>query len=137
MRILLYCDFALPDSCADATRVINLAKLLRDSGHDVTLLGVQYRVDGITEGSYDGIPFEMLRAEQWYGFQAPKRIRALERDISEYLSTHTGEHSFDAIILSGNSIFYKSNLSTHTDKICIIFIIPLKCIYDQFCSNFF
>lgn len=104
MRILLYCDFALPDSCADATRVINLAKLLRDSGHEVTLLGVQYKADGITKGEYDGFAFEMLRAGQWFGLKSLRRIRGLEKDIKQYLSEHTGKNAFDAIFLSG--IYY-------------------------------
>lgn len=104
MRILLYCDFALPDSCADATRVINFAKLLRELGHDVTLLGVQYKADGSLEGSYDGLSFQMFRAGPWRGYRAYKRIRGLERDITDYLREHTGDNAFDAIFLSG--IYY-------------------------------
>ena len=100
MRILLFCDFALPDSCADATRVINLAKLLREMGHEVTLLGVQYKADGPVEGSYDGISFDMLRAGPWKGLRAYKRTRGLARSIAAYLAG-TASQPFDAVVLSG------------------------------------
>ena len=104
MRILLYSDFALPDSCADATRVINFAKLLRDLGHDVTLQGVQYKADGELEGNYDGLSFKMFHAGHWFGFQAHRRVRGLERDITNYLHEHLGDRAFDVIFLSG--IYY-------------------------------
>ena len=101
MRILLYCDFALPDSCADAARVMNFAKIFRESGHDVSLLGVQYNAKGATSGSAFGIPFEMIKAGPWKGFKAYKRIRGVENAIANYLKSHTGDHPFDIVLLSG------------------------------------
>lgn len=115
MRILLYCDFGLPDSCADATRVINLAKLLREEGHEVTLLGVQYKAGGPTEGSYDGISFEMLRAGPWKGLRAYKRIRGLERSIAAYLSS-TASRPFDAVVLSGVYFHFTKHFRAYSKR---------------------
>lgn len=96
MRILLFSDLELPDSCALATRVINFAKLIRMQGHEVDLLGVNYEGDTL-QGSYDGIEYRMLKAGEWRGVKAYKRIRALSKDIKNYLSTCS---KYDVILLS-------------------------------------
>lgn len=114
MRILLFCAFGLPDSCADATRVINFAKMLNDLGYSSEVLGVRYQSysNAALSGEYDGIKYEMLNAKSWSGFKAYKRTRALNKDISAYLSKKTDSESYDIIILSGvyydfSHVFFK------------------------------
>jgi len=101
MKILLFSNFALPDSCADATRVISFAKLLGELGHTCQLLGVCYQENVSLSGSYDGIDYEMLQAKNWTGLHAHKRITQLKSDIIAYLAEHGG---YDAILLS--NIYY-------------------------------
>ncbi len=100
MRVLLFSNFALPDSCADATRVMSFTKLLQQLGHETELLGVAYGDIPLT-GSYDGIGFEMLRAKNWTGIRAYKRIAQLKQDIAAYLQQ---KPKYDAILLS--NIYY-------------------------------
>lgn len=116
MRILLYCDFGLPDSCADATRVINFAKILRCLGHEVELLGVRYRSEGALVGSCEGISFEMLKAGPWQGFRAYKRVRGLERNIARFLRERTGNHPYDAILLSGVYFDFTKHFLAYAQK---------------------
>ena len=85
MRILLFSDIALPDSCALATRVIVLAKLLCELKHETELLGVAYRADQSLTGSYNGISYEMLQAKNHVGIHAYKRVNQLKKDIMAYL----------------------------------------------------
>ena len=101
MRILLFSNFSFPYSCADATRVINFAKLLRELGHEIDVLGVQYAKDGVLSGETEGVSFEMIQATHWSGFKAYKRIKQLEKDIQAYLSSR---ERYDAILLS--NVYY-------------------------------
>lgn len=104
MRILLFSDFGLPDSCANATRVMNFAKLFKNLGHDIELLGVCYAKDKPLSGSYDGIDFEMLKAASWTGIKAFKRINQLNKDIKKYLDERSEDAPYDVILLS--NVYY-------------------------------
>ena len=104
MRILLFSDFGLPDSCANATRVMNFAKLFKNLGHDIELLGVCYSKDKQLSGSYDGIDFEMLKAASFNGIKAFKRINQLNKDIENFLEERSKTKSYDVILLS--NVYY-------------------------------
>lgn len=104
MRILLFCDFQLPDSCANASRVFNLAEMLRGAGHSIDVLGVKYSKNGELGGTYKNFKYDMLQTSPYYGIRAGKRIRDLADKIQAYLSKHTGENKYDVIILS--NIYY-------------------------------
>lgn len=101
MRILMFCNFELPDSCADATRVLNFSKMFRNMGHDVDLLGVAKSTTSKLFGSIDGIKYEMLRMGNWTGYRAPKRVIMLGRDIKRFLSETLHSGTYDVILLSG------------------------------------
>ena len=111
MRILLFCNFTLPDSCADATRVLNLSKLLKLSGHEVELLGVSFN-ESRNIGNVDGIEYGHLQAGSWTGYKAIIRIIRLKKDIRRFLIEHSKDRPYDAILLSGvyydySSVFFK------------------------------
>lgn len=101
MRILLFSNFSFPYSCADATRVLNFAKLFKELGHKIDVLGVQYAKQGALSGEAEGISYEMLQATQWTGLKAYKRVKQLEKDIQAYLSA---QDRYDAILLS--NVYY-------------------------------
>ena len=101
MRILLFSDISIPDSCALATRVMVFAKLLRQLGHETELLGVSYRKEEALEGSFDGIPYRMLRASSDTGLRAGRRVARLNKDIKTYLAQMP---KFDTILLS--NVYY-------------------------------
>lgn len=98
MRALLFSQFALPDSCAAATRVMNIAKILINLGHDVDLLGVTYKKENCLIGKYDGISYIMLQALAYSGSQAWRRARDLDQQIQKYLEAR--EDAYHIIILS-------------------------------------
>ena len=104
MRILLFSDIAMPDSCALATRVISFAKILKALGHDVELLGVSYAQGKPLVGSYDGIAYEMIQAGHWTGIQAYRRIRQIGKDLHRYLEEKSAEAPYDAVLLS--NVYY-------------------------------
>ena len=101
MRILLFCNFELPDSCADATRALNFSKMLRNIGHDTDLLGVAKSTTSKLFGSIDGIQYKMLRMGNWTGYRAPKRVIMLGHDIKRFLSETVHSGTYDVILLSG------------------------------------
>lgn len=100
MHVLLFSDFGLPDSCANATRVFSFARLLREGGHRVSLLGVSYDRKQSLTGTYNGFDFEMLRAKPYYGMRAYKRVADLNRQLTVYLQQLQTENPVDAILLS-------------------------------------
>lgn len=102
MRILLFSQFGLPDSCPAATRVMNLARLLRELGHEPRLLGVAYAQGSVLTGEEDGLAYTMLQANACQGLQAGKRVRDLDRQIRRYLAE--ADKPFDMIILS--NVYY-------------------------------
>ena len=97
MKILLFSNLALPDSCANATRVMNFAKQLRAAGHEIELLGVCYDQREALEGVCDGISYQMLRAAPYFGIHAGKRIALLKKDLVAFLNA---QPTYDAILLS-------------------------------------
>lgn len=102
MRILLFSQFGLPDSCPAATRVMNLARLLREMGHEVQLLGVAYAQGSVLTGEEDGLAYAMLQANACQGLQAGKRVRDLDGQIRLFLAE--AESPWDMIILS--NVYY-------------------------------
>lgn len=112
----MFSDVELPDSCALATRVINLAKILKELGHDIELVGVCYDVGKELSGSFDGINFEMLRAAPWTGIKAYKRIKQLESDAEKYLAVHSQEKPYDAILLSNIYFDFSSSFINYAKK---------------------
>ncbi len=116
MRILMFSDFELPDSCANATRVFGFAKIFRQLGHDVTLLGICYAKDKELNGCYDGFDFEMLKAGPWNGIKAYKRINKLNKDLSGYLNKHIEKDAFDVIFLSNVYFDYADTFVKYSKK---------------------
>lgn len=104
MNVLLFSDFGLPNSCANATRVLAFAKMLEDNGYRVKLLGVSYNKDEKLEGEYDDISYEMLKAPQYFGIHSIKRIKMLSNIIDEYLEKMQRSAGIHAIILS--NVYY-------------------------------
>lgn len=114
MKILLFSDFSLPDSCAAATRVMALAKMLKQSGHSIDLLGVSYSQSESLHGDADGISYQLLRAGKWYGWQAYKRVHSINQGLKNYLkSAHV---PYDCIILSNVYYDYASTLMYYAAK---------------------
>ena len=104
MRILLFCDFEFPDSCADASRVFNFAQIFRELEHEVHLLGVCYSRKSELNGTYKGFEYKMFKPSAHYGLKSGKRIKNLSNDIKNYLREYTGERKYDAILLS--NVYY-------------------------------
>ena len=116
MRILLFCDFEFPDSCADASRVFNFAQIFRELGHEVHMLGVCYSRKAELNGTYKGFEYKMLKTSAHHGLQAGKRIKNLSNDIEKYLSEYVGERKYDAILLSNVYYDHSSIFADYSKK---------------------
>lgn len=105
MRILLFSNFDLPISCANATRMWSMAKILRNKGHKVEILGISYNNQNETlEGEYYGFKYRMIKAQTLSGIHALKRTRDISRKIRIMLDELTQKEKIDAIILS--NVYY-------------------------------
>ena len=136
MRILMFSDFSLPDSCANSIRVIGFAKILKMLGHDVELLGVSYEKGKVLSGSYDGISYEMLQAGDWVGVQAYKRIRQLKKDIAKYLEKETEYAPYDALLLSNVYYDYSSLFLKYSKRHKAPLLVNAVEWYDKGSSTF-
>ena len=133
MKILMFCDFELPNQCANSTRVMNFAKLLVEKGHKVSLLGVTLNKELSLYGEEFGIPFCMLRAGNWTGIRAYKRINSIKKYIHTYLQDNT---DFDAIILSNVYYDYTREFFKYAKKNSAKLIVNAVEWYDKNSSTF-
>ena len=104
MKILMFSAFELPDSCANATRALNFAKLLKNLGNDVDSLGICYSSENHLCGKYDGVEYEMVRAMPFYGIKSYKRVKKLQIEITSFLNKKSIDGPYDVIILS--NVYY-------------------------------
>ncbi len=102
MNVLFFSLFGLPDSCAAATRVMNLAKVLKESGHELDLVGITEDDQEEKCGAYDELEYRMLHIEKYYGIHAGKRIKKFKKTLKTYL--YSIQKPYDCIILS--NIYY-------------------------------
>lgn len=100
MRILLFSNFELPCSCANASRVFSFAKLFKELKYEVRVVGICYGNNISLKGQYQKINYEMINAEQYSGLRAIKRIKKLTHNIRAFLEKEHLETPFDAILLS-------------------------------------
>lgn len=97
-KILLFSDIELPDSCAGASRVINLAKLFRDAGNDICVIGITNNPSEKGKiHEYNGVRYSSLYVNNSRGIKAISRINDTRTQIIKYLRD---SKSFDAILLT-------------------------------------
>ena len=128
MKILMFCDFELPNQCANSMRVMNFAKLLKDNGHSVSILGVTLRENCSIVGESCGISYSMLRVKRWTGIKAFKRINQIKKGIVAYLEQHD---SFDAIMLSNVYYDYSKEFLKYAHKVGAKIIVNAVEWYDK------
>lgn len=120
MRVLLFSNFALPNSCANAARVFTFAKILKSNKIDVSLLGIAYSPDSLLSGEYDGLKYEMIQAESTkHRFQ---KNSSLDKKIVKKLYEIYEREEFDTILLS-NFYFLHTRVITKFAKENDIYLI--------------
>lgn len=102
-KFLFFSNFELPESCANATRVFAFAKMVRDCGNKVEIVGITYNCALKLEGEYLGFPYKMILIPQLHGLRAVERTLFLRRSVREYLTEHDG--TIDGIVLS--NVYYE------------------------------
>lgn len=108
-KVIFLCDFELPVSCANATRVWNLVKILKRK-FEIGVFGVSYHEDTELEGCYNGIPYVMLKAPLATGWQAGRRIRYLNGEIQKVLRNEIENNDIQAIVVSNVYFDYARTL---------------------------
>ena len=102
--IVLFSNFELPTSCANATRMWSFAKMLRELKYDVFVLGVCYTDCDQLEGTYDGFNYKMIKAPNTHGFSAVNRARIVEKEIEREFNSLAHINEIGTIILS--NVYY-------------------------------
>ncbi|MGW8115521.1 glycosyltransferase family 4 protein [Caproicibacterium sp. NSD3] len=140
MRVLLFSNFELPNSCANATRVFAFAKILKELQIDVSLVGIAYNQNIELNGNYNSIEYRMLRASNYSGIKAIKRIDDLRKSIRVFLNNEFRNCRFDAIILSNIYFNYSKIFLDFSNKNQVPLIVNAVEWYDAnnelFCGLF-
>lgn len=129
-RVLLFCNFELPESCANAKRVFSFAKMLRDNGVKVEMLGVTHKEGEIDlSGKYDGFSYQMIYAPEMHGIKALKRTHILEEKLTEVLEKFGS--SLDAVIISNVYFDFSRQLLSYSKKYRIPIFVNSVEWYDK------
>ena len=123
MNVLYLCNFDLPLSCANATRVLALAKM-HPTSDDVKLIGLRYHESKEDLcGKYEGIPYENLYIEEDHPLKRRKKLGKLLLKRLQEIVTKDG---LDIIIFSNfysdySKVLYpflkKYKISTVTNQV--------------------
>lgn len=103
MKVLFLANQELPDQSANATRIINLAKLFRKCGVEPILIGTRYNVDTLVQGNYDGIKYMHVDALNYLSLPKNKRQKYLERLFLEAMDATWTQDHFSIIVASSFS----------------------------------
>lgn len=103
MKVLFLANQELPDQSANATRIINLAKLFRKCGVEPILIGTRYNADTLLRGKYDGIKYMHVDAQNYLSLPKNKRQKYLERLFLEAMDIAWTQDHFCIIVASSFS----------------------------------
>lgn len=106
MSILFVSAETLPDQSANATRIVNLAKLFRCCGEKPILLGTGYDKKVIHEGEYDGVKFFNIDASEYLSIAKIKRKKYLEKLLLQSMHLLWDKYYYDKIV--ANSFAFQS-----------------------------
>lgn len=98
--ILIFCNFELPDSCANATRSFNIAKIVKQAGFKVKLLGVASAKTTTLSGVYEDIPYHMIQRSGSNGIMSGLRILKTKHILKNELNRIQTKEKLEAIIIS-------------------------------------
>ena len=101
MSILFVVAGALPDQSANATRIINLAKLFRCCGVEPILLGTSYGKKCTLKGEYDDIKYLHVDASDYLTLPKINRHKYLEKCLLESINELWNHYHFDKLLISG------------------------------------
>jgi len=100
MSVLFVAAQEFPDQSANATRVINLAKLFRSCGEKTFIIGVKYNLKGSLDGEYDGIYYSHVDASDYLSLSKLKRKKYIEHIMLNAMHNIWKKQKFDMIVAS-------------------------------------
>lgn len=103
MKVLFLANKELPDQSANATRIINLAKLFRSCGVEPILIGTQYNASTLLCGEYDGINYMHVNALNYLSLPKNKRQKYLEQLLVGAMDDVWTQKHFNIIVASSFS----------------------------------
>ena len=103
MKVLFLANQELPDQSANATRIINLAKLFQSCGVEPILIGTRYNEDTLLRGEYDGLKYMHVNAINYLSLRKSKRQEYLEKLFVEAMEATWDQDNFSIIVASSFS----------------------------------
>ena len=103
MKVLFLANQELPDQSANATRIINLAKLFRSCGAEPILIGTRYNANALLRGEYDGLKYMHVNALNYLSLRKSKRQKYLEKLFVEAMEATWNQDNFSSIVASSFS----------------------------------
>lgn len=100
MSVLFIGSLELPDQSANATRIINLAKLFNSCGKKVFLMGTRFHSEVILQGKYEGFNYSHVDATNYLSISKIKRMKYLEKLWINTLEKFWEKEHFDIIVVS-------------------------------------
>ena len=101
MSVLFMGSLELPDQSANATRIINLAKLFEICGEKVFLIGTRFHSEVFLQGEYEGFNYSHVDAVNYLSISRLKRIKYLEKLWINTLEKLWEKEHFNIIVVSG------------------------------------
>lgn len=100
MSVLFIGAQALPNQTANATRIINLAKLFQDCGEKPILIGTRYDKGTVLNGEIDGLKYAHVDASAYLSVPKVKRKKYLEQLVLKAINESWEKYHFDKIVAS-------------------------------------
>ena len=104
--VLLFSNFDLPESNANAIRVFNFAKMLREHNFEPIIYGVTY-CNKELEGVFEELRYKLIKLPRSNGLMSIFRVIKMKKLISDELKIINKKFKVDAIILS--NIYFDSS----------------------------
>ena len=98
-NVLLFSNFDLPESNADAIRVFNFAKMLQEQGCMPIIYGVTYDEKNM-DGNFEGLNYKLIKLKKSSGIKSIFRTIKMGKNINKELRKIYRDIGLDAIVLS-------------------------------------
>lgn len=101
MSVLFLATQEFPDQSANATRIVNLAKLFEHCGEKAILIGTCYHSEVLLSGKYDGLTYFHINATNYLSLPRLKRKKYMESLWIAAMEMAWKKEHYSMIVVSG------------------------------------